>query len=91
MLGPMADIPQRLSTAPAGRYRFERELGAGGMATVYLAHDLKHDGKVAVKVTRSTSARSRARADDGRSRTAGERNPRGAATESSCSTGARRP
>ena len=34
----------------AGRYRIERELGAGGMATVYLAEDLKHDRKVAIKV-----------------------------------------
>jgi eukaryotic-like serine/threonine-protein kinase len=32
------------------RYRIERELGAGGMATVYLAHDLKHDRRVAIKV-----------------------------------------
>jgi eukaryotic-like serine/threonine-protein kinase len=40
----------RLSTALADRYRIERELGAGGMATVYLAEDLKHDRKVAIKV-----------------------------------------
>jgi len=40
----------RLSTALADRYRIERELGAGGMATVYLAADLKHDRKVAIKV-----------------------------------------
>ncbi len=40
----------RLRTALADRYRIERELGAGGMATVYLAHDLKHDRPVAVKV-----------------------------------------
>jgi serine/threonine-protein kinase len=39
-----------LSAALAGRYTLERELGRGGMATVYLAHDLKHDRKVAIKV-----------------------------------------
>jgi len=39
-----------LNTAFAARYRIERELGAGGMATVYLAEDLKHDRKVAIKV-----------------------------------------
>ncbi|MDP3773784.1 MAG: protein kinase, partial [Gemmatimonadales bacterium] len=42
----------RLSTALADRYRIERELGAGGMATVYLAKDLKHDREVALKVLR---------------------------------------
>ena len=41
-----------LNAALEGRYRVERELGAGGMATVYLAHDLKHDRKVALKVLR---------------------------------------
>jgi serine/threonine-protein kinase len=40
----------RLGTALADRYRIERELGAGGMATVYLAEDLKHKRKVALKV-----------------------------------------
>jgi eukaryotic-like serine/threonine-protein kinase len=39
-----------LSLALADRYRIERKLGVGGMATVYLAHDLKHDRKVAIKV-----------------------------------------
>ena len=42
----------RLTAALSDRYRIERELGAGGMATVYLAHDLKHDRKVAIKVLR---------------------------------------
>ncbi len=46
----MADPTDRLSAALADRYRIERELGAGGMATVYLAADLKHDRKVAIKV-----------------------------------------
>ena len=46
MSGPV----ERLSAALAGRYRIERELGAGGMATVYLAEDQKHDRKVAIKV-----------------------------------------
>ena len=41
-----------LTAALADRYRIERELGQGGMATVYLADDLKHDRKVAVKVLR---------------------------------------
>ena len=48
----MLDTPTRLADALADRYRIERELGAGGMATVYLAHDLKHDRSVAVKVLR---------------------------------------
>ena len=47
-----------LFEAIADRYRIERELGAGGMATVYLAQDLKHDRKVAVKVLRPDLAAS---------------------------------
>ena len=46
----MSDAPDRLAAALADRYRIERELGQGGMATVYLAEDLKHDRKVAIKV-----------------------------------------
>ncbi len=47
-----ADLLARLTTALADRYKIERELGSGGMATVYLAEDLKHKRKVAVKVLR---------------------------------------
>jgi serine/threonine protein kinase len=48
----MADPGARLAAALADRYTLEHELGQGGMATVYLAHDLKHDRKVAIKVLR---------------------------------------
>ncbi|MEP7325185.1 MAG: protein kinase [Gemmatimonadota bacterium] len=48
----MTDAFSRLSTALADRYRIEQELGQGGMATVYLAHDVKHDRQVAIKVLR---------------------------------------
>ena len=48
----MSEAITRWETALEGRYRIERELGEGGMATVYLADDLKHDRKVAVKVLR---------------------------------------
>ncbi len=48
----MTGAPQRLADALADRYRLERELGQGGMATVYLAHDLRHDRKIAIKVLR---------------------------------------
>ncbi len=48
----MAGLLERLKAALADRYRIERELGSGGMATVYPAEDLKHKRKVAVKVLR---------------------------------------
>src|SRR5437016_5193637 len=47
---PLADQFQQLRAALADRYTIERELGRGGMATVYLAQDLKHHRKVAIKV-----------------------------------------
>ncbi len=46
----MTDSVARLTAALSDRYRIERELGAGGMATVYLARDIKHDREVAIKV-----------------------------------------
>lgn len=46
----MTNDRERLGAALSGRYRIERELGAGGMATVYLAQDLKHHRQVAIKV-----------------------------------------
>jgi serine/threonine-protein kinase len=55
---PLHERLERLSAALTGRYRFERELGAGGMATVYMARDLRHDRDVAVKVLRADLAES---------------------------------
>src|SRR6185503_2302196 len=48
----MSDIVDRLAASLAGRYEIERELGAGGMATVYVARDLRHRRQVALKVMR---------------------------------------
>ncbi len=48
----MPDAASRLASALADRYRIEREIGAGGMATVYLATDLKHGRQVAIKLLR---------------------------------------
>jgi serine/threonine-protein kinase len=42
--------PDRINAALDGRYTIEREAGSGGMATVFLAHDIRHDRKVALKV-----------------------------------------
>src|ERR1041385_5531110 len=47
-----ANPPEPLVAALAGRYDIERELGRGGMATVYLARDVKHRRPVAIKVLR---------------------------------------
>ena len=54
----MTDPTRILERALADRYRIERELGAGGMATVYLAHDVKHDRDVAIKVLKPELAES---------------------------------
>ena len=48
----MPELPAHLRQALAARYALVRELGQGGMSTVYLADDLRHDRKVAVKVLR---------------------------------------
>src|SRR3954463_11680171 len=57
-MAPMTQALDRLATALADRYVLERELGAGGMATVYLAEDVRHRRKVAVKVLRPELAAS---------------------------------
>jgi tRNA A-37 threonylcarbamoyl transferase component Bud32 len=48
----MPELLSRLQSALSDRYRLDREIGAGGMATVYLAHDIRHDRRVALKVLR---------------------------------------
>ena len=55
---PMTDVPSRLGAALSDRYRLDGELGQGSMATVYLAEDLRHDRKVAIKVLRAELAKS---------------------------------
>ncbi len=50
------DPVSRLNTALSGRYTIEREIGVGGMATVYLARDERHDRNVALKVLRPDMA-----------------------------------
>jgi serine/threonine-protein kinase len=53
----MGDLPDSLRSALADRYRLTREIGRGGMATVYLAQDLRHDRPVALKVLHPDLAR----------------------------------
>ncbi len=60
----MTEITSRLSTALADRYKIESRLGEGGMATVYLAEDLKHDRKVVVNPSAAPECRGFAVARD---------------------------
>jgi serine/threonine protein kinase len=63
-LPPRVSLPgsySQFQAAVANKYNIERELGRGGMATVYLAHDLRHDRKVAIKVLRDEVVESLAR------------------------------
>lgn len=53
----MADLPEHVTQALGDRYVVEQEIGAGGMATVYLARDVRHDRDVALKVLRPELAR----------------------------------
>ena len=67
MLSDMSDAISRLNAALEGRYAIERELGEGGMATVYLANNLKLQRKVELKVLKPELAagrRCRAAADE---------------------------
>ena len=57
----MSDPITRLNAALSGRYTIERELGQGGMATVYLADDIKHERKPLIAPTGGRSRRSTGR------------------------------
>lgn len=59
ILSPMTDLIARLNAALEGRYAIDRQLGEGGMATVYLAEDVKHERSVALKVLKPELAAER--------------------------------
>jgi serine/threonine-protein kinase len=57
----MNGLPDQLKSALADRYSIERELGSGGMATVYLARDLKGAGQLVAEVLQPVTEKPRAR------------------------------
>ena len=60
----MASLTERLGSALADRYKIERHLGEGGMATVYLAEDLKHKRRVAIPRFDAVRAKAKQLVDD---------------------------
>lgn len=61
----MTAMPDRLATALSHSYRIQRELGAGGMATVYLAQDFTHRHKIVLQALQPESAHRAVRASVG--------------------------
>jgi serine/threonine-protein kinase len=66
----LTDALEQLRASLAGRYQLERELGRGGMATVYLARDLKHERLVVLKLLTPESAATLGRRTPARGRAA---------------------